>query len=107
MQLLHWLRAVHLFTAIKICFQLQVAQMIGQELVKKVLELFTNELNRFAHEYRSKCQRFHALLAIRSLRDTACYPSQQTESYCSDRLFLSFTFINECLLLFQVVKTLT
>ncbi|KAK7487302.1 hypothetical protein BaRGS_00021391 [Batillaria attramentaria] len=33
---------------------LQVAQIIGQDLVKKVLELFTDELNRFAHEYKNE-----------------------------------------------------
>lgn len=33
---------------------LQVAQIIGQDLVKKSLELFTDELFRFAHEYRNE-----------------------------------------------------
>ncbi|KAK0053902.1 exocyst complex component 3 [Biomphalaria pfeifferi] len=37
---------------------LQVANIIGQDLVKKVLELFAEELNRFAHEYRNELQNF-------------------------------------------------
>jgi len=34
--------------------QLQVARMIGEDLVKKVLELFADELNLFAKDYLSK-----------------------------------------------------
>ncbi|KAK7091651.1 exocyst complex component 3-like [Littorina saxatilis] len=37
---------------------MQVAQIIGQELVKKVLELFTDELNRFAHEYNNEIKSY-------------------------------------------------
>ncbi|KAH9513686.1 Exocyst complex component 3 [Bulinus truncatus] len=37
---------------------LQVANIIGQDLVKKVLELFAEELNRFAQEYRNELQNF-------------------------------------------------
>ncbi|BFZ21282.1 hypothetical protein BsWGS_24321 [Bradybaena similaris] len=37
---------------------LQVANIIGQDLVKKVLELFAEELNRFAQEYLTELQGF-------------------------------------------------
>ncbi|KAK3774856.1 hypothetical protein RRG08_008405 [Elysia crispata] len=37
---------------------LQVANIIGQDLVKKVLELFAEELKRFAQEYRVELQAF-------------------------------------------------
>lgn len=37
---------------------LQVANIIGQDLVKKVLELFAEELNRFAQEYFTELQGF-------------------------------------------------
>ncbi|GFN92469.1 exocyst complex component 3-like [Plakobranchus ocellatus] len=37
---------------------LQVANIIGQDLVKKVLGLFAEELNRFAQEYRAELQLF-------------------------------------------------
>ncbi|CAG5114739.1 unnamed protein product, partial [Candidula unifasciata] len=37
---------------------LQVANIIGQDLVKKVLELFAEELNRFAQEYFIELQGF-------------------------------------------------
>ena len=33
--------------------QLQVAQILGHDLVRKVLELFTEELTKFAHELHS------------------------------------------------------
>lgn len=33
-------------------FQLQVAQMIGEDMVKKVIELFTDELSHYAKEYK-------------------------------------------------------
>lgn len=33
---------------------LQVAQIMGQDLVKKVLQLFTDELNKFANEYNNE-----------------------------------------------------
>ncbi|XP_060076179.1 exocyst complex component 3-like [Ylistrum balloti] len=37
---------------------LQVAQMIGEDLVKKVLGLFADELNMFAKEYQSEIQSY-------------------------------------------------
>ena len=36
---------------LKIILKLQVAQMIGEDLVKKVLELFADELNLFAKDF--------------------------------------------------------
>ena len=56
-----------------------MAKIIGQDLVKKVLELFTEELNRFAHEYNSECPQCAAFMVQRCVYGVAQLVERQTQ----------------------------